>query len=122
MNNREQEIIKTFKGKECLYKESRRISHVLVKELTVDKEKVEFKLEIISSRQAFHSDDGLEYENVPEKLNSSFIFSGVWDITSFRDKMLHVAYVNGELNAKQKSLQLFKEEETDFFKIWRHNQ
>ena len=34
---------------------------------------------------------------------------------------LYVAYVSAELNAKPESVQLFKDGELDYFKLWQRN-
>ncbi len=114
-----EEILKVFKDKECLHKASQRITHVLVKDITVDKQGVELKLEIINNKQAVNELGDMEYEEKPEELNSTFRFMGDWQITSFHDMRLHIAYVSAELNAKPESVQLFKDGELDFFKLWK---
>ena len=119
MNYSEKEIITVFKDKECLYKESGTISKVLVKHIKVDDWGVKLELKIIAGKQAINDFGDLEYEENQEVLNSCFTFSGAWEIASFSEMHLHVAYVGGELNGNPVSLQLFDRNETDYFKLWR---
>ena len=119
MDYSEKEILEIFKDKECLHKAGQRITHVLVKDVKVDKQGVKLKLETISSKQAVNFYGDLEYEEKPEELNRIFGLSGVWDITTLYDMHLYVAYVGDELNAKPESVQLFKDGELDFFKLWK---
>ena len=121
MDYSEKEILKVFKDKECLHKASQRILHVLVKDIKVDEQGIELKLETINSKQAVNFYGDLEYEEKPEELNMIFGLSGVWDITTFYDMHLYVAYVGDELNTKPESVQLFKDGELDFFKLWKRN-
>ena len=121
MDYSEEEILKNFKDKECLHKASQRITHVRVTDVKVDKQGVEMKLEVINSKQAVNFHGDLEYEEIPGELNSVFGLSGVWEITSLYDMHLYVAYVGDELNAKPESVQLFKDGELDFFKLWKRS-
>lgn len=111
-------IKETFENKECIYKESGRICQVQVKKIKINKWGVKFKLMYSSDLHASDGDEELEYNQVPEKQNKTFIFSGSWELVSLRDNKLHVAYVNGTLNANPESLELFKNKETDINKIW----
>ena len=121
MDYSEKEILATFKDKECLHKESQRITHVFVKDIKISEQGVKLKLEVINSKQAVNFYGDLEYEEKPEELKLSFRFMGDWQITSFRDMRLHIAYVSAELNANPESIRLFKENELDFFKLWQRN-
>ncbi len=121
MDYAEKEILETFKDKECLHKAGQIITHVRVNDMKISEQGIELKLEIANSKQAVNELGDLEYEEKPEELNSTFRFMGDWQITSFRDMRLHIAYVSAELNANPKSLQLFKDGELDFFKLWQRN-
>ncbi len=118
MDYSEKEIFTIFKDKTCLYREGGRISQVLVKNIKVDDWGVSFELEICSRIHANNDLGDLEYKEKAEELNNIFTFSGAWELTSINNKRLHVAYVNGELNANSKSVHLFNDGETDFFKLW----
>jgi len=118
MDYSKDEIIDAFLERICLYKDGQVIYEVFVKSIKVDDMGVKFELVICNNKQATNFYGDLEYEEESDKLNTKLHFSGAWEITSFRDMRIHIAYVSAELNANPKSLQLFKNGELDFFKLW----
>ena len=119
MKYSKEEILTIFKDKECLYKENQRIINVLIHDIKVDDWGVKFNLKTCNSKQAVNIYGDLEYEEKPEELNTSFIFSGAWDIINFRDMIVHVTYISGELNTDPETLHFFKNNETNFYKLWK---
>ena len=119
MDYSEKEILATFKDKECLHKAGQIITHVRVNDIKISEQGIELKLEIVNSKQAVNELGDMEYEEKPEELNTSFIFSGAWDIINFRDMIVHVTYINGELNTDPETLHFFKNNETNFYKLWK---
>ena len=113
--NQKDEIIAAFEGKECVYNESRRFSHVKVKSVTVDDWGITFELSYPSIYQASEGHEFMEYCEVPEDLNRTFEFSGAWEIASFHDDQVYIAYVGGRLNNSTKLLEAFKRKDPDLY-------
>lgn len=107
-----------FLSKEALYKENGELFVVKIVSQKEDSWGLTLSLKIAVNRFGRENDyDEMEYFS-KEIFKDEFTVSGAWDVVSFSNEILRIAYVGVEINFRQAAISAFINEGNDWYDIW----